>query len=211
MSQIVYPVLVTAPVGIGERKRRAVRAELSDVALELLIDRDFESVTVDEIASAVGVSRRTFFRYFASKEDVVFAFLDQWGRRLFEEIAGRPPEEAPITAVHRALEQHMEAYQRDADRAMALARLVRETPSLRAQEHITREQTRLGIAAALGRRIGVDADRDTRPHILASIAVAPLDAAFEMWFGARSGEDICKLLDEALAAFKGELDVLCAD
>src|SRR5438445_439452 len=78
MSQIVYPVLVTAPVGIGERKRRAVRAELSDVALELLIDRDFESVTVDEIASAVGVSRRTFFRYFASKEDVVFAFLDQW-------------------------------------------------------------------------------------------------------------------------------------
>src|SRR5437588_13131452 len=107
---------MTVPVGISERKRRAVRAELSEVALELLIDRDFESVTVDEIASAVGVSRRTFFRYFASKEDVVFAFLDQWGRRLFEEIAGRPPEEAPITAVHRALDQHMEAYQRDADR-----------------------------------------------------------------------------------------------
>jgi transcriptional regulator MftR-like protein len=74
---------------------------------------------------------------------------------------------------------------------MALVRLVRQTPSLRAQEHITREQTRLGIAEALGHRLGVDAERDARPHIVASIALAPLDAAFEMWFGARSGEDIC--------------------
>jgi AcrR family transcriptional regulator len=168
-------------------------------------------VTVDEIASAAGVSRRTFVRYFSSKEDVVFAFLDHWARRLFEEIAARPPEEAPVTAVHHALEQHMAAYQSDTDRAMALVRLVRQTPSLRAQEHITREQTRLGIAEALGHRLGVDAEQDTRPHILASIAVAPLDAAFEMWFGARSGEDICSLLDEALATFQRELDVICSD
>jgi AcrR family transcriptional regulator len=208
---MVYPVLMTVPVGISERKRRAVRAELSDLALELLIDRDFESVTVDEIASAAGVSRRTFFRYFASKEDVVFAFLDQWARRLFEEIAARPPEEGPIAAVCHALQEQMAAYQSDTDRAMALVRLVRQTPSLRAQEHLTREQTRLGIVEALGRRLGVEAELDARPHILASIAIAPLAAAFEMWFGARSGEDIGSLLDEAVATFNREMTLICSD
>ncbi len=206
-----YDVPMTAPIGISERKRRAVRAELSEVALQLLTDRDFESVTVDEIAAAAGVSRRTFFRYFSSKEDVVFAFLDQWATRLREEIEGRPAEEAPITAVHHGLRQHMAAYQSSAERAMALVRLVRHTPSLRAQEHISREHMRLGIVEALGRRLGVDAERDMRPHVLASLALAPLDAAFVTWFGARSGEDICDLVDEALATFEREVQVLCSD
>ncbi len=206
-----YDVPMTAPIGISERKRRAVRAELSEVALQLLTDRDFESVTVDEIAAAAGVSRRTFFRYFSSKEDVVFAFLDQWATRLCEEIEGRPAEEAPITAVHHGLRQHMAAYQSSAERAMALVRLVRHTPSLRAQEHISREHMRLGIVEALGRRLGVDAERDMRPHVLASLALAPLDAAFVTWFGARSGEDICDLVDEALATFEREVQVLCSD
>src|ERR1700716_1550933 len=113
---MVYAVPMTVPVGISERKRRAVRAELSEVALQLLTDRDFDSVTVDEIAAAAGVSRRTFFRYFASKEDVVFAFLDQWARRLDEEIVARPSEESPVTAVCHALQEHMAAYQSDTDR-----------------------------------------------------------------------------------------------
>src|ERR1700737_2718051 len=97
---MVYAVPMTVPVSISERNRRAVGAELPEVALQLLTERDFESVTIDEIAAEAGVSRRTFFRYFASKEDVVFAFLDHWARRLFEEVAARPPEEGPITAVH---------------------------------------------------------------------------------------------------------------
>jgi AcrR family transcriptional regulator len=205
---MVYAVPMTVPVGISERKRRAVRAELSEVALQLLTDRDFESVTVDEIAAAAGVSRRTFFRYFASKEDVVFAFLDQGAMRLCEDIVTRPPEEGPVTAVHQALRQHLAAYQS----STALVRLVRETPSLRAREHVNREQLRLGIVEALGRRLGVDAQQDTRPHVLASIALAPLDAAFVTWFsGARSGEDLGDLLDEALATFNRELEMICSD
>lgn len=206
-----YAVLMTAPIGIHERKRRAVRAELSEVALQLLTDRDFESLTIDEIAAAAGVSRRTFFRYFTSKEDVVFAFLDQWATRLCEEIVARPAEEDPITAVQHGLRQHMAAYRSSAERALALVRLVGQTPSLRAQEHISREHLRLGIVDALGRRLGVDAERDMCPHVLASIALAPLDAAFVTWFGARRGEDIDSLLDEGLATFRRELDGICSN
>ena len=77
-GRILYTVPVS--VAIAERKRRAVRGELSEVALRLLTDRAFDTLTIDQIAAAAGVSRRTFFRYFTSKEDVVFAFLDHSGR-----------------------------------------------------------------------------------------------------------------------------------
>jgi AcrR family transcriptional regulator len=198
---------MAVPLGLQERKRRAVRSELSDVALQLLTDRDFGSVTIDELAVAAGVSRRTFFRYFASKEDVVFAFLDQWARRLCEDIVARPPEEDPVTAVQHSFRQLTAAYE---GRTLALVRMVRQTPALRAQEHIHREHLRLGIVEALGRRLGVDPQQDLRPHVLASIAFAPLDAAMVTWFGARFDEDIGSLLDEALATFRSELDVICS-
>src|SRR5215471_16813418 len=83
---------------LHERKRQAVRSYLSGVALELLTDRDFESVTVDEIAAAAGVSRRSFFRYFASKEDVVLQYLDQMAERLRDAIVARPAGEPPVAA-----------------------------------------------------------------------------------------------------------------
>jgi AcrR family transcriptional regulator len=195
------------PVDIAERKRRAIRGELSEVALRLLTDRQFDSLTIDEIAIEAGVSRRTFFRYFTSKEDVVFAFLDQWAVRLAADIIARPAGEDPVAAVQNSFRQLTAAYD---DRALALVRLVRETPSLQQQERINREHLRISVVNALATRLGLDAERDMRPQILATIAFAPLDAAMFSWFGNRSNEDVGHLLDEALRAFVRERDAMCA-
>jgi AcrR family transcriptional regulator len=198
---------VPMPVAIGERKRRAIRGELSEVALRLLTDRDFDSLTIDQIADAAGISRRTFFRYFTSKEDVVFAFLDQWAVRLAADIVARPANEDPVAAVQNSFRQLTAAYD---DRALALVRLVGETPSLREQEQINREHLRLAVVNALATRLGLDAENDMRPQILATIAFAPLDAAMFAWFGSRSNEEVGHLLDEALATFVRERDAMCA-
>jgi AcrR family transcriptional regulator len=195
------------PVDIGERKRRAIRGELSEVALRLLTDRQFDSLTIDEIAAEAGVSRRTFFRYFTSKEDVVFAFLDQWAVRLAADIIARPAAEDPVAAVQNSFRQLTAAYD---DRALALVRLVRDTPSLQQQERINREHLRISVVNALATRLGLDAERDMRPQILATIAFAPLDAAMFSWFGNRSDEEVGHLLDEALGAFVRERDAMCA-
>ena len=195
------------PVAIGERKRRAIRGELSEVALRLLTDRDFDSLTIDQIADAAGISRRTFFRYFSSKEDVVFAFLDQWAVRLAADIVARPADEDPVAAVQYSFRQLTAAYD---DRALALVRLVRETPSLREREQINREHLRIAVVNALAARLGFDADTDMRPQILATIAFAPLDAAMFAWFGSRSDEEVGNLLDEALVTFERERDAMCA-
>src|ERR1700686_1154712 len=198
---------VPMPVDLAERKRRAIRGELSEVALGLVTDRTFQSLTIDEIAAAAGVSRRTFFRYFTSKEDVVFAFLDQWAVRLAADIIARPADEDPVAAVQNAFRQLTAAYD---DRALELVRLVRETPSLQQQERINREHLRISVVNALATRLGLDAERDMRPQILATIAFAPLDAAMFSWFGNRSSEVVGHLLDEALPAFEKERDAMVA-
>src|SRR5258708_4279406 len=161
---------VPMPVDIAERKRRAIRGELSEVALGLLTDRKFESLTIDEIAAAAGVSRRTFFRYFTSKEDVVFAFLDQWAVRLAADIVARPADEDPVAGVQTSFRQLTAAYD---DRALALVKLVRETPALQQQERINRDHLRLAVVNALAERLGLEAERDKRPQTPATLPFPP--------------------------------------
>lgn len=191
---------------IHERKRQAVRSYLSEVALRLLTDRDFESVTVDEITTAAGLSRRSFFRYFASKEDVVLQFLDQMAERLRDAIAARPPEESPLAAVHAALRPQVAAYVADADRTLAVVRLLQRSPALRARELESRQRMRELVAEAIGLRLGLDHRIDMRPRLLAGVALVPFDVAITTWVEGRAGEDVHAILDAAIAGLRRELE-----
>src|SRR5258708_7382963 len=164
---------VPMPVDLAERKRRAIRGELSEVALGLLTDRKFESLTIDVIAAAAGVSRRTFFRYFTSKEDVVFAFLDQWAVRLAADIVARPTHEDPVAAVQNSFRQLTAAYD---DRALALVKLVRETPALQHQEPINRDHLRLAVGNPLAAPPRLDPQRNMPPQLPPTAALGPLAA-----------------------------------
>jgi len=190
---------------LHERKRQAVRSFLSEVALGLLTDRDFESVTVDEIAAAAGVSRRSFFRYFASKEDVVLQYLDQMAERLRDAIVARPAREAPIAAVHAALRPTVAAYVADANRTLAVVRLLQRSPALRVRELESRQRLRELVAEAIGRRTGLDHRGDLRPRLLAGIALVPFDVAITAWVEGRSGDDVHAILDAAIAGLAREL------
>lgn len=190
--------------GISELKREAVRAHLSEVALALLTDRDFDSVTVDQIATAAGLSRRTFFRYFSSKEDVVLGFLERMGDRLREQVTAAAPDVSPVAAVHAAMRPQMAAYAADADRAMALVRLLQLSPSLRARELESRQRLREKVAEAIGRRLGVDHRVDLRPRLLAGIALTPFDVAITTWLDGRPHDDVHAIFDEAIATLSRE-------
>jgi len=190
---------------IHERKRQAVRSYLSEVALELLTDREFEAVTVDQIAAAAGVSRRSFFRYFASKEDVVLQYLDQMAERLRDAIVARPPGETAIAAVHAALRPTVAAYAADANRTLAVVRLLQRSPALRARELESRQRLRELVAEAIGRRLGLDHRADLRPRLLAGIALVPFDVAITTWVEGRSGDDVHAILDAAIAGLGREV------
>ena len=64
-----------------ERTRRRVREEVVDVALGLFLEQGFEDTTVDQVVTAAGISKRSFFRYFGTKGDIVFGDLAEQGPR----------------------------------------------------------------------------------------------------------------------------------
>src|SRR6187402_1165028 len=79
--------------GLRARKRRQTRERLTRVAMELFLANGFEATTLDDIAAAAEISRRSFFHYFASKEDVVLAWQDGSTGAMIAAIAARPAEE----------------------------------------------------------------------------------------------------------------------
>src|SRR3954451_1699915 len=85
------------PLPVRERTRRAVRAELAQLAKDLFVEKGYDETTIDDLAAAAGMSKRTFFRYFASKEELVMGKYEILGEQLAEDLAARPADE-PIWA-----------------------------------------------------------------------------------------------------------------
>src|SRR3989440_3392939 len=119
--------------GLRERRKRLTAAELEAAALRLFSERGFDSVTVDDIAAEADVSRRTFFRYFASKEDVLLADHFVQLARLREAIAARPADEPVLTALRNALLSMTTNFEERREMVILPGRVMRETPSLHAR------------------------------------------------------------------------------
>lgn len=113
---------------MAQRKRQLVSNELAEAALQLLALKGFDAVTIDEIATTAGVSKRTFFRYFASKEDVVVQFLADMGTGIHAELAARPIEERPSVALRHAVWVSIAACGDHSDRALRVVQLILRTP-----------------------------------------------------------------------------------
>jgi len=177
--------------------------EIADTALRMFVERGFDETTVDDLAVVVGVSRRSFFRYFGSKEDVVLGFLDDMGAAICTALAARPVEEPPWVALRRALTQIGTAYGTDADRILALHRLIYETPSLRARHLDKQDRWHRLLSRELAARLGVDATKDLTPRVLAAVALAALDVAIAAWTETQGRTSMTELLDSAFSAVNG--------
>ena len=181
--------------GLQQRKRDLVRGEISRVAWDLFAAEGYEATTVDEIARAAGVSRRTFFRYFTSKEDVLVETSDALAEDLLKAFSLRPAHEPPLVAIHRALRPVVEARLADAGQARAIIRLLRESRTLRRamlERHARMEER---LAALLARRLGKDPRKDSTPALLAFVARALLDTAFNVWFD-QHPKDVGRMVDD---------------
>ena len=112
----------------------------------------------------------------------------------------RPPTEAPLTALRRSFDLIVERFDQDRPRALALLRLTRQTPSLRARHLDKQDQWEDALTAALAKRIGVDPDRDLRPRLYASLALSAVDVAIRHWDEGGDKDDLAVVIDEAFAA-----------
>jgi AcrR family transcriptional regulator len=111
-------------MGLRERKRRQTRQELISAAMRLFAQRGYEQTTVAEIASAAGVSTKTFFNYFASKDEVLFPHLSRWVGAAVALIEQRGPDDQMADVLVAAI-QHMlaDAPIEEVDGGLAAVRL----------------------------------------------------------------------------------------
>ncbi|MGW6565112.1 TetR family transcriptional regulator [Streptomyces sp. NPDC054975] len=173
--------------GLRERKKQRTRNALLRVALELFTTQGYEQTTVDEIADAVEVSQRTFFRYFASKEEVAFAVQQLVEERFVQALAERPPEEGPLDALRNAVlcawdsigEAIMEVV--PVELYLRTFQMIESTPALLAV-HLRRSmEMEEAIARLVAAREGVDVDEDPRPRILVAAFSGVMRVTGQLW------------------------------
>ncbi len=190
-----------------ERKKRRTRDALVHAALELFDAKGYEHTAVREITDAVDVSERTFFRYFASKEDLSMSFARDFSDVLVKELAARPPDEEPLIALGNAFRAALravtdgDAHSGEEPVYLLIIKLVESTPSLLAA-HLRHLHDRDDeIIRLLAGREGVDPVTDLRPRIAAVVFGGLVAAANKEW---RAGG--CGSVAEMLAAFDACLD-----
>lgn len=183
---------------LAQRKRQLVRDELAEAALKLLAFRGFEETTIDEIAVAAGVSRRTFFRYFKSKEDVIIEFLGDIGREMQTALANRPHPEEPAASLRQSLLVFTDACIAYPEKSVRLTRLILDTPSLTARYLERQREWKNGMAGELEKRLDGDGSV-VRAAVLTGMAFAALDASLDAWSAGADKRGLAEVLDEAFA------------
>ncbi|MFJ4716662.1 TetR family transcriptional regulator [Streptomyces sp. NPDC088785] len=185
-------------------QRLKMRRELATAAMELFATKGYEATTVDEIAAAAGVARRTFFRHFRSKEEAIFPDHDDTLVRAEAVLTAAPPHEHPLDTVCRGIKEVMKMYASSPTVAVERYRLTREVPTLREAEiaSVARYE-RLFTRYLLG-HFDEEAHHDGNDdpllaEVAASAVVTAHNHVLRRWLRAGGQGDVETQLDHAFA------------
>jgi AcrR family transcriptional regulator len=192
--------------GLRERTRRAIRKEVTEAAERLFVERGYEATTIEHIAEAVGMSRRTLYRYFSTREDVVVGKLDVATDEMLAALRERPAGE-PVWASLRHSFDRLITHLDDAAHtglAVPMQRIILETPGLRARYLEKIEQVE-GVAELILRERAASAgtpwaDDDPAPRAVVAAALGCLLAAEHAWLAGGATERFAVMVDRAMAA-----------
>ncbi|MEW2175509.1 TetR family transcriptional regulator [Streptomyces sp. NPDC005406] len=191
------------------RKARRTRDTLAQAAIELVLDRGLRDVTVEEIAERADVDRRTFSRYFTSKEAAVLDSVRGDGDRINDALRARPAGEPPLTAYRRAVldwlaDPGAEAWHRR-PRIFELLVLAEREPTLYAAFHHIRVDAQEDSLVIVADRLGVDPRQDIRPAVTVAAGAGALLAAQAAWVRGGRPDELPRLVELAFDALSGEL------
>lgn len=186
---------------LREIKADAVAASIAATALALFDEKGFNGVTVDEIAAASGISRRSFFRYFETKEDVVVSGHAAFGDRIVETVKARPQGEDVWVSLRRGYDVLVDNVDRDPEAAARTMRVINSTSSLRAhtlEKHIA---WAVGLAPEIACRLGETKARRLEADALIHASFACLDVALAHFTPGRDAS-LSEKLDAAFDALR---------
>jgi AcrR family transcriptional regulator len=186
-----------------------VRNGIAEVGLRLFLERGFDEVTAAEIARSSGISPRSFFRYFATKEDAALAGLEEGRRRVLAALTSRPPDEGAWQALKHAFSALIEIpVAADLD-PLNVARLFIDTPSLRARRFEKNREWSEALLPPLRERLPPPVDEwrgDTAVRAIIAAALGCLDTATEIWVATDGAVPAPEILDQAFNAVAASVE-----
>ncbi|WP_254813169.1 TetR family transcriptional regulator [Streptomyces cavourensis] len=179
-----------------------MREVLAQAAFQLFLERGFERTTVDDIVARAGVGRRSFFRYFPSKEDVVFPDHERCLAEMTEFLAAVGDED-PVGAVCDAARIVLRMYAADPEFSVQRYRLTREVPGLRTYELSVVRRYEQTLAGHLRGCFGSDRDGELRAEVIAASVVAAHNNGLRLWLRSGGAGDPEAAVDHALDLVRG--------
>jgi AcrR family transcriptional regulator len=186
---------------IREQTRAVVRSLLAKTALELFAAKGYDDTTVEEVAAAAGVSRRTLFNYFRNKEDLALSGLSEQGELIAARLAERPADEEPWAAL-RAAFQVLEEIEGTRERRLEIVTLLFGNEALRAGHAEKQARWQDLFAPLIESRLPDSGHRSLEARAIAAVAITCLQAALEEWVRLRGQAEIFDLYDIALRAVR---------
>jgi AcrR family transcriptional regulator len=195
------------PGSVLARKRDVVRDGLARVAIDLFARDGFEAVTIEEIARAAGISPRTFFRYFRSKDDIVLELASRLQDRLLSAFEERPPREGAVEALRRAYVVTSTVSPADRDRVLQVGGILSSSPALRSASYGRPWADGAPIVDRVAERMGTRPP-DPRPRIIVAAMAAVATTEWHAWVDDGGTGDPAERIDAALEALESGLGAL---
>lgn len=168
------------PVGLRERSKRERRRRLEDVAIALFERHGFDKTTIEQIATDAGLAPRTFFSYFATKDDLVLADYSERLSRILAELEQRPESESAWDALRASFAAVASDYESEHDRIRQRFTIMANNPSVFARSLHLQAGWEQALTERLAARLNARAD-DPTPPLLAATALAVMRASLQHW------------------------------
>jgi AcrR family transcriptional regulator len=186
---------------LRDRQRAQIRADIRRAAFRLFVQRGYDAVTTEEIATAAGVSPRTFFRHVPAKEELLLAPVRYGGAAIVSLLEDRPAGEPPDAALINAIVTRTRSFDQADCEEWRAALLV--APGLLDKVTLHRPADKERAMKLIAERMGANPDEDIRPGLLVQIAFAAADFGFQQWVRQSSNRwPLDRYVTEALQAVK---------
>jgi AcrR family transcriptional regulator len=181
--------------GLRERKKAETRRALASAALQLAEDLGPDRVTIDAIAHAAGVSPRTVFNYFASKDDAIVGLTPVQSAGLLTDLVARPESETPFEALRAMTLRSAARLEVGAGEWRRRRRLFQRHPALAVRHAAGFAEVERGLVEEIARRTGLDPDRDVYPALVVATALGAIRVSIAVW-QERGCRRLVELLDD---------------
>lgn len=196
------PNVLPKTEGLRERNRRLTLQRIADAGVELFLAKGYEATTLDEIAAKAGISRRTFFYYFKSKDEILLAHIESYADALKDVVLNSSSAASPLDVARDALLKLSNYFQ--SSRVIAIARLMQEGEPLRVRRQGGYLQIEPALYDALCELWPAKGRRD-RLRLVAMVSAGTLRLAVDKWLEHEGKRPLAKYIQDAFENLKAEI------